>query len=117
MSSAKRPTSVPGKMRVNMRPLREKTFVDRIQRLEKMLEFQPRIEELIERVEKLEQTVSKKFSSLGREVKNYERTNYQQLTTYMELRRIFDNPAPMPALRGYAISPQPMSTSGVATSS
>lgn len=48
---------------------------------------------------------SETISETIHQVKIHERNNYQQLTQYMELRRLLNNDVVMPPLRGYAISP------------
>lgn len=62
-------------------------------------------QQILERIDRLERVLNRRVSDIKREVRNVERTNYQQLTTYLELRRVFDSAETMPPLRGYAISP------------
>lgn len=64
-----------------------------------------KLDHLDSKIDRLERVMNSKLSETNRQIKNHERTNYQQLTQYMELRRVFDNDQVMPPLRGYAISP------------
>lgn len=49
--------------------------------------------------------LEKKIDRLSLSLARLERKNYQQITNYMELRRILDGPARLPPLRQHAITP------------